>query len=73
VIGVLRGLNNEDLHNLYPSPSIIRTKNKEEWDGHVARCRKKEYIQDFGGKARRRETTRKNLCIQIVPQNVCHV
>jgi hypothetical protein len=45
----------EELHNLYCFPSIIRNmkSRKMRWAGHVTR------IGDFGGKARRKETTRK--------------
>jgi hypothetical protein len=37
--GGWRNLYNEDLHNLYPSPSIIRmvTPSRMRWAGHVAR------------------------------------
>jgi hypothetical protein len=39
VIGGWRKLHNEDLHNLYYSPSIIRMIKSERmrWAGHVAR------------------------------------
>jgi hypothetical protein len=38
VIGGWRGLHNEELHNLYSSPSIIRmiTSRRTRWAGHVA-------------------------------------
>jgi hypothetical protein len=39
VTGGWRKLHNEDLHNLYSSPSIIRMRMK--WTGHVARMVKK--------------------------------
>jgi hypothetical protein len=43
---------NEELHNLYSSPSVIRMiKSRRRWAGHAA--------EDSGGKARRKETTRK--------------
>jgi hypothetical protein len=53
-------LHNEELHNLYSSPDIIRQikSGRMWWAGHVARMRTKS-VQGFGGKARRRETTRK--------------
>jgi hypothetical protein len=55
VIGSWRKLNNEELHNLYSSPSIIRMikSSRMRRAGHVAR------IKDFGGKVRKKETTRK--------------
>jgi hypothetical protein len=39
VTGGLRKLHNEELHNLYSSPSIIRMmkSRRMRWDGHVAR------------------------------------
>jgi hypothetical protein len=38
VMGELRNLHNEELHNLYSSQSIIRMiKSRVGWDGHVAR------------------------------------
>jgi hypothetical protein len=39
VIGGLRKLHNEELHNLYGSPSIIRMfkSRRMSWAGHVAR------------------------------------
>jgi hypothetical protein len=47
VIGGWRKLHNEELHNLYSSPSIIRMmkSGRMKWVGHVA-CmgKKKEYI-----------------------------
>jgi hypothetical protein len=60
-------LHDEELHNLYSSPSIIRvTKSKRSrWVGHVARIGggggggEEEGMEDLGGKARRKETTRK--------------
>jgi hypothetical protein len=54
VTGGWRKLHNEELHNLYSSPNIMRIiKYKMKWAGHAAG------IQDFGGKARRKETTTK--------------
>jgi hypothetical protein len=39
VTGVCRKLHNEELHKLYPSPSIIRIikSRRMRWAGHVAR------------------------------------
>jgi hypothetical protein len=53
VTGEWRKLHNEELHNLYSSPDIIRQvkSSRMRWAGHVA--------QGFGGKAGRKETTRK--------------
>jgi hypothetical protein len=48
VIGVWRNLRNEELHNLYTPPSIIKMMNSRRmrWTGHVARMRTKrdEYV-----------------------------
>jgi hypothetical protein len=43
VIGGWRKLHNEELHNLYCSPSIIRMikSGRMKWTGHVARMREK--------------------------------
>jgi hypothetical protein len=43
VTGVWRKLHNEELHNLYSSPSIIRRikSRRVRWAGHVARMREK--------------------------------
>jgi hypothetical protein len=53
-------LHNEELHNLYSSPDIIRQvqSRRMKWAGHVARMGE-ESVQGFGGKARRKETTGK--------------
>jgi hypothetical protein len=50
---------NEELHNLYSSPDIIRQvkSRRMRWAGHVARMGKERKVQGFGGKARRKETT----------------
>jgi hypothetical protein len=37
VTGGWRKLHNEELHNLYSSPSIIRMSKSMRWAGHVAR------------------------------------
>jgi hypothetical protein len=54
VTGEWRKLHNEELHDLYSLPNIIRiTKARRmRWAGHVARM-------GFGGKARGKEATRK--------------
>jgi hypothetical protein len=62
VIGGWRKLHNEELHNLYFSPSIIKIikSRRMRWAGHVTRMREEEEcIWNFGGKAGRKETTRK--------------
>jgi hypothetical protein len=54
---VTNKLHNEELRDLYSSPSIIRLikPRRMRWEGHVARMREKR----IGGKARGKETTRK--------------
>jgi hypothetical protein len=54
-----RKLLNEELHNLYSSPDIIRQvkSRRLRWAGHVARMGEEIKVQGFGGKARRKETT----------------
>jgi hypothetical protein len=60
VIGDWMKLHNEELNILYSSPNIIRQNKSRRmrWVGHVARMGEKS-VQGFGGKARRKETTRK--------------
>jgi hypothetical protein len=52
-----RKLHNEELHNFYSSPSIIRMikSRRMRWAGHVARMGEKRN----GGKSKREETTGK--------------
>jgi hypothetical protein len=60
--GVWRKLHNEEIHNLYSLPNIVRMikSRRMSWVGHVVRIGgKEECIWDIGGKARRNETTRK--------------
>jgi hypothetical protein len=71
VTGGWRKLHNEELHNLYSSPSIIRMikSRRMRWAGHVARMGRRrrrrrrrkeeeeECVYDIDGKSRRRETT----------------
>jgi hypothetical protein len=55
-------MHNKELHNLYSSPNIIRMimSRRMGWAGHVAQMGGgEECIYDIGGKARRKETTRK--------------
>jgi hypothetical protein len=59
VTGGWRKLHNEELHNLYSSPSIITIINSRRmrWAGHVARMGEKKKVTCR--KARGKETTRK--------------
>jgi hypothetical protein len=60
--GDWRKLHNEELHNLYSSPSIIRVikSRKMRWAGQVARMGEKRNAYRIScGKARRKETTGK--------------
>jgi hypothetical protein len=51
VIGGWRKLHNEELHNLYCSPSINRIKSRRmEWAGHVARKGEKNAYKILVGK-----------------------
>jgi hypothetical protein len=60
VTGEWRKLHNGELHVLYSSQHIIRKikSRRIRWAGHVARMGKKR-VSGFGGKARRKEPTRK--------------
>jgi hypothetical protein len=62
VTGGWRTLHNEELRDLYSSPSIIRIIKwrRMRWSGHVARMGgKAERVWVIGGKARGKEITRK--------------
>jgi hypothetical protein len=62
VTGEWRELHNEELHNLYSSPDIIRQvkSRRMRWAGHVARMGEERSVyRVFGGKARMKETTGK--------------
>jgi hypothetical protein len=62
VTGGWRKLHNEELHNLYSSPSIIRIikSRRMRWAGHVARIGgEEERVYVIDRKARGKETTRK--------------
>jgi hypothetical protein len=62
VVGGWRKLQNEKLHNLYSSPSIIRMikSRRMRCGGHVARIvGEGECIYHFRGKTRNKETRRK--------------
>jgi hypothetical protein len=51
VTGVLRKLHNEELHDLYSSPTIVRVikSRRSRWAGHVGRMGRGEDVQGFGG------------------------
>jgi hypothetical protein len=53
VTGEWRKLHNEELHNLYSPPDIIRKvkSRRMRWAGHVARMGEEKNVQSFGGKA----------------------
>jgi hypothetical protein len=63
VTGGWGNLHNDELHNLYSSPSIIRRikSRRMRWARHVTRMGEKRnpYMYGIGGKTRRKETTRK--------------
>jgi hypothetical protein len=59
VTGGWRKLHNEELHNLYSSPSIIRiVKLRMRWAGHVAGMGEERNVNRLR-KARGKETSRK--------------
>jgi hypothetical protein len=58
VTGEWRKLHNEELHNFYSSPNIIRQVKANEVGGACGTHRRGEKsVQGFGRKARRKETT----------------
>jgi hypothetical protein len=58
VTGEWSKLHNEELHNLYSSPDIIRQVKANEVGGaRGTHGRGDKIVQGFGGKARRKETT----------------
>jgi hypothetical protein len=60
VMGEWRKLHNEELHNLYLSPDIIRQvkSRRMRWAGACStHGRREKSVQGFGEKARRKETT----------------
>jgi hypothetical protein len=54
-------MHNEKLHNLYPSPNIIRTNKSRrmKWAGYLARMWRKIIVEDLSDNARSKEITRK--------------
>jgi hypothetical protein len=60
VTGEWRNLHNEELHNLYSSPHIIRQVKANEVGGACGtHGRREKCVQGVGGKALRKETTGK--------------
>jgi hypothetical protein len=62
VTGGWRKVHNEEVHNLYSSPNLIRMikSRRSRWAKNVVRMGlEEEFMQGFGGKAKRKETTRK--------------
>jgi hypothetical protein len=61
VMGKLRKLHDEKLHNFYSSPNIIRQikLRRMRWARYVAGTGEEKSVQGIGGRARRKETTRK--------------
>jgi hypothetical protein len=59
--GSWKKLRNDELHNLYSSPNIVRVikSRRMRWAGHVARMGEGRGLQGFGWEARRQETTGK--------------
>jgi hypothetical protein len=65
VTGVWRKLHNEELHNLYSSPSIIRMIKsiRVRQAGHVTRLEiRKCIVYDFGKKARKKTIKKTKTC-----------
>jgi hypothetical protein len=61
VMGECRKLYNEELHDLYSSPSIIRImkSRRMRWVGHVARMGRRGTHIDYWWESQRERTTRK--------------
>jgi hypothetical protein len=62
VTGEWRKLHNEELHNFYLSPNIIRQikSRRMRWAGHVARIGEDRRVyKNFDGKSERKESTLK--------------
>jgi hypothetical protein len=59
VTGEWRKLHNEELHDMYCSPNIVRvikSRKKIIWAGHVVRMGERR-VESFGGETRGKETT----------------
>jgi len=61
MVGDWRKLHDEELHNLYVSPSIVRVimSRRMIWAEHAACMRDKKCIQNYGWKCLMEETTQK--------------
>jgi hypothetical protein len=61
VIGGWKKLHNEELHNLYSWPSIIRMikPRRMRWAGHVARMGRRGMNMEYWWKIQKEKTTRK--------------
>jgi hypothetical protein len=59
MIGGWRKLHNEELHNLYSSPSIIRMSKLRMDREYRMHGGEQEWIWGFGGEVRRKQTTGK--------------
>jgi hypothetical protein len=61
VTGGWRKMHNEELRDLYSSPSImiIIKSSRMRWAGHVARMGRRGTLIDYCGKAEGKETTKK--------------
>jgi hypothetical protein len=61
VTGGRKILLNEELHDMYPSPSVIITNKSSmmKWAWHVARMGEKRSMYVSGGNARCKDSTRK--------------
>jgi hypothetical protein len=57
VTGKWRKLHNEDLHDLYSSPNIVRVikSRRMRWAGHVARMRRQACVGFWWGNLRKRD------------------
>jgi hypothetical protein len=56
VTGGWRKLHNEELHNLYSSPTRMIKSRRMRWAGHVARMGRGGMHREYGWKAGRNET-----------------